>query len=99
MGKLVRDKIPDIIRRDGREPVVTVLDEAGFREALLAKLFEESTELSEAPPAQVPEEIADVLEVLHTLARVHGQDWRDIERLADAKRAERGGFDDRLYLG
>ncbi|MEV4456153.1 nucleoside triphosphate pyrophosphohydrolase [Microbispora sp. NPDC049633] len=99
MGKLVRDKIPDIIRRDGREPVVTVLDEVAFREALLAKLLEESAELSEAPPAQVPEEIADVLEVLHALARVHGQDWRDIERLADAKRAERGGFHDRVYLG
>ncbi|MGW5263942.1 nucleoside triphosphate pyrophosphohydrolase [Microbispora sp. NPDC004025] len=99
MGKLVRDKIPDIIRRDGREPVVTVLDEVAFREALLAKLLEESAELSEAPPAQVPEEIADVLEVLQALARVHGQDWRDIERLADAKRAERGGFHDRVYLG
>ncbi|GGO16772.1 phosphoribosyl-ATP pyrophosphohydrolase [Microbispora rosea subsp. aerata] len=98
MGKLVRDKIPDIIRRDGREPAVSVLDEAAYREALLAKLFEEAAELRNAPIDEVPEEIADVLEVLRALAQVHGCEWRDIERLADAKRAERGGFRDRLYL-
>lgn len=98
MGKLVRDNIPDILRREGREPVVTVLDEAAYREALLAKLFEESAELREASEEQVPEEIADVFEVLRALVRVHGRTWKDIERLADAKRAERGGFQERLYL-
>ena len=98
MGKLVRDKIPDIIRRDGREPVVTVLGEAPYREALLAKLFEEAAELRDAPVEEVPEEVADVLEVLRALTQAHGYEWQDIERLADAKCAERGGLRGRLYL-
>ncbi|MFI7694191.1 hypothetical protein ACIBQ6_34370 [Nonomuraea sp. NPDC049655] len=98
MGKLVRDNIPEIIRQNGGEPVITSLDEAGYRKALLVKLFEEATELKEAPSAKVAEEIADVYEVLRALAAVHGHDWTAIEKVAAAKREERGGFRDRLYL-
>ncbi|MFJ2034129.1 hypothetical protein [Streptosporangium sp. NPDC087985] len=99
MGKLVRDRIPDIIREHGGDPVVTVLGDADYRRALLEKLFEESTELSEAPAAEVAEEIADVLEVLRAVAQVHGHEWRDIEKIAEVKRAERGAFLERIYLG
>jgi predicted house-cleaning noncanonical NTP pyrophosphatase (MazG superfamily) len=99
MGKLVRDKIPAIIRERGGDPVVTVLGEVDYRRALLEKLFEESTELSEASATEVAEEIADVLEVLRAIARVHGHEWRDIEKVAEVKRAERGAFLERIYLG
>ncbi|GAA3572013.1 nucleoside triphosphate pyrophosphohydrolase [Nonomuraea rosea] len=98
MGKLVRDKIPDIIRQDGREPAVTVLGEAEYRAALVAKLFEEATEVSEASPMEVAEEIADVYEVLRALAAANRYEWAAIEKTAKAKREERGGFQDRLYL-
>ncbi|MEV0423165.1 nucleoside triphosphate pyrophosphohydrolase [Streptosporangium canum] len=99
MGKLVRDRIPDIIREHGGEPVVTVLGDADYRRALLEKLFEESTELSEAAATEVAEEIADVLEVLRAIAQVHGHEWRDIEKISEAKRAERGAFLERIHLG
>ncbi|MFF3439526.1 nucleoside triphosphate pyrophosphohydrolase [Streptosporangium sp. NPDC002721] len=98
MGKLVRDRIPEIIRAGGGEPVVTVLGEADYREALLEKLFEEAAELREAPAAGVAEEIADVLEVLRAVATVHGYEWADIEKVAEAKRAERGAFSGRIHL-
>ncbi|MFF5243309.1 nucleoside triphosphate pyrophosphohydrolase [Streptosporangium sp. NPDC000095] len=99
MGKLVRDRIPEIIREHGREPVVTVLGEDDYRAALLEKLFEEAAELREAPTGEVAEEIADVLEVLRAIAKVHGHEWADIEKVAEVKRAERGAFLERLYLG
>ncbi|MER5646817.1 nucleoside triphosphate pyrophosphohydrolase [Streptosporangium sp. NPDC002524] len=99
MGKLVRDRIPEIIRENGGEPVVTVLDDADYREALLEKLFEEAAELREAPAAEVAEEIADVLEVLRAVAHVHGYEWWDIEKVAEDKRAERGAFSGRIHLG
>ncbi|WP_031168045.1 nucleoside triphosphate pyrophosphohydrolase [Streptosporangium roseum] len=98
MGKLVRDRIPEIIRAHGTEPVVTVLGEADYREALLEKLFEESAELRGAAVTEVAEEIADVLEVLRAIAKVHGHEWADIEKVAEAKRAERGAFLERVYL-
>ncbi|MER6826489.1 nucleoside triphosphate pyrophosphohydrolase [Streptosporangium sp. NPDC000563] len=95
----MRDRIPEIIRAHGREPVVTVLGDADYRAALLEKLFEEAAELREAPAAEVAEEIADVLEVLRAIATVHGREWSDIEKVAEAKRAERGAFVERLHLG
>ncbi|MFI6816723.1 hypothetical protein ACIBG7_30270 [Nonomuraea sp. NPDC050328] len=98
MGKLVRDRIPEIIRRSGGDPAVTVLGETEYRAALRDKLFEEAGELAEATPEEVAGEIADVLEVLRALAAVHGHGWADIERVSLAKREERGGFTDRLYL-
>ncbi|MEV4170499.1 FAD-dependent monooxygenase [Nonomuraea sp. NPDC049709] len=98
MGKLVRDRIPEIIRRTGEEPVITILGEPEYRAALMAKLFEEATEVSEAPPEEVAGELADVYEVLRALAAAHGHDWQEIERTAEAKREERGAFKDRLYL-
>ncbi|SNR93343.1 hypothetical protein SAMN05216276_1001300 [Streptosporangium subroseum] len=58
MGKLVRDRITDIIGEHGGDPVVmTVLGDADYRRALLEKLFEESTELSEASAIEAAEEI------------------------------------------
>lgn len=99
VGKLVRDRIPEIIRAGGGDPVVTVLGDADYREALLEKLFEEAAELREASAAGVAEEIADVLEVLRAVAHVHGYEWWDIEKIAEVKRTERGAFLERLHLG
>ncbi|MEU4534474.1 nucleoside triphosphate pyrophosphohydrolase [Streptosporangium sp. NPDC023825] len=77
---------------------MTVLGDAEYREALLEKLFEEAAELREAPAAEVAEEVADVLEVLRAVAHVHGYGWADIEKVAEAKRAERGAFLGRINL-
>ncbi|MFI6903901.1 nucleoside triphosphate pyrophosphohydrolase [Nonomuraea sp. NPDC050394] len=98
MGKLVRDNIPEIIRQNGGEPVVRVLDLAEYRRALVEKLFEESAELRDASAGEVAGEIADVYEVLRAIATVDGHDWGMIEKAAAAKREERGAFRDRLYL-
>ncbi|MEV4888942.1 nucleoside triphosphate pyrophosphohydrolase [Nonomuraea sp. NPDC055795] len=98
MGKLVRDNIPEIIRQNGGEPVVRVLDLAEYRQALVEKLFEESAELRDASAGEVAGEIADVYEVLRAIAAVDGHDWDAIEKAAAAKREERGAFRDRLYL-
>lgn len=52
--KLVRDRIPEIIKSEGRRPVARVLDEASYRQALLAKLIEEAEEASHATPMTFP---------------------------------------------
>jgi predicted house-cleaning noncanonical NTP pyrophosphatase (MazG superfamily) len=97
-GKLVRDRIPEIIEADGRRPVVEVLDVARYREALLAKLGEEAAELAAADEDGVLDELADVYEVLRALAEQAGVDLDQVEERADVKGDERGRFRDRLYL-
>jgi predicted house-cleaning noncanonical NTP pyrophosphatase (MazG superfamily) len=65
VGKLVRDKIPDIIRTSGRTPHVTMLAASAYRTALYDKLREEVDELIAARTTDaIIEEAADLVEVL-----------------------------------
>ena len=88
-NKLVRDKIPDIIKADGGECRFHVAKKNEFAELLNEKVFEEAMELIENPCA---EEIADVLEVIEALARMHHINLDDIKAAKAKKREERGSF-------
>ena len=96
--KLVRDRIPEIIQSEGRRPVTRVLDEASYRQALLAKLVEEAQEASHATGADLPGELADVLEVLRALTAAAAMSWPQLLSLADEQRSQRGGFTRRIFL-
>lgn len=96
-SKLVRDKIPQIIRDAGDEPVTRIADVEEYRELLRAKLVEE---VDEFLASDDPNELADVLEVLLTLAGDLGVDQDQLEKLRVGKAFERGGFADRIvWLG
>lgn len=90
--KLVRDKIPEITRR---RFVVRVVRGRERFEHLVLKLWEEVYELSRNPS---PEEIADVLEVLMSLASELGVAWDAVEELRRRKREARGGFDGGIVI-
>lgn len=97
--KLIRDRIPEIIARDGQRPKVRVLDKEEFREALERKLLEEVQELRETQaPDHKREEVADIYEVLEALAEEHGFSREEIAELQRRKRQERGSFAKRLFL-
>lgn len=44
MGKLVRDKIPEIIKEDGKTPITRILDDEEYLDELDIKLSEEVQE-------------------------------------------------------
>jgi predicted house-cleaning noncanonical NTP pyrophosphatase (MazG superfamily) len=96
--KLVRDRVPEIIQSEGRRPVTRVLDEAAYRQALLAKLIEEAQEAGHAADDDLPGELADVLEVLRALTVTAGMSWPRLLALAEDKRSRRGGFGRRIFL-
>lgn len=99
MGKLVRDKVPDLIRFSGRTPRVTTLTGGAYQAALLDKLREEVNELIATDSADaVIEEAADIIEVLSAIASEWGVSLASIFHVAERKRAERGGFGMRLWL-
>jgi predicted house-cleaning noncanonical NTP pyrophosphatase (MazG superfamily) len=97
-NKLVRDRIPEIIESDGHRVVTRLLDDQSYRAALLAKLLEEAREASDAPKEFLPAELADVLEVVQALAIAMGMTWDQLLTLAADKRAQRGGFNHRIFL-
>jgi predicted house-cleaning noncanonical NTP pyrophosphatase (MazG superfamily) len=94
-NKLIRDKIPDIIRKNGNEPVLQVLDEETYKLALEEKLQEEVAEFGEAGTV---EELVDILEVIYALAAVQGVNPSQLEALRLKKAQARGGFEKRLFL-
>ncbi|RJE84393.1 phosphoribosyl-ATP pyrophosphohydrolase [Paenibacillus sp. 1011MAR3C5] len=97
--KLVRDRIPHIIRAKGESCRIRVLGLPEYRKELRAKLQEELQEyLEAADPADALEELADMLEVIRALALVHGSDAEQLEAIRSEKAEQRGGFTERVYL-
>lgn len=93
-GKLVRDKIPQIIRSKGQEPIIYTADTEEYCIRLRDKLREEVEEYLASDNDR--EELADILEVLYALARQAGTDQQELEKLRAAKAEKRGGFADRI---
>jgi len=98
MGKLVRDRIPEIIEASGRIALVRQLTDSEFERALRLKLIEEATEAGEASESELVTELADVLEVFLALASAHGLTLESIEVARKKKESERGSFSKRLFL-
>lgn len=98
-NKLVRDRIPEIIKRDGKTAVTRILSEDEYLKEIKHKLHEEIAEYEEAAEADGQlEELADLLELVHAAAAVHGATLAELEALRAEKAAQRGGFSDRIYL-
>lgn len=91
----MRDRIPEIIMAKGQRCEVRVLDGPEYQESLREKLSEE---LQEYLQSGVISELADLVEVVYAILEHERVPLRDFERLRLAKREERGGFEQRLFL-
>jgi predicted house-cleaning noncanonical NTP pyrophosphatase (MazG superfamily) len=96
-GKLVRDRIPEIIRQSGSTPIVRTARGDEYAAYVNAKLTEE---LDEYLGADDVTELADLVEVCFAAAALHGVSRDDLLEMARRKRESRGGFDRRVvWLG
>jgi predicted house-cleaning noncanonical NTP pyrophosphatase (MazG superfamily) len=98
-NKLVRDNIPEIIKgnNDG-EAVTRILNDDEYKKALEDKLYEEYQEVLDASGENRLEELADMLEIMISLAKIEKANLEKIIEIAKKKKAKRGGFDKKLYL-
>ena len=76
MGKLVRDRIPEIIRADGKTPIIRIMDNEEYVKELDRKLCEE---VEEYRADGYIEEMADILEVLQAVCIARGYTLRQLE--------------------
>ena len=98
-NKLVRDKIPEIIKKNGEEPIVRELTDEEYWDSLLKKVIEELDEVRTAPDEEErKKELADMLELIIAMAKYNGFTLEDIIKTADKKRAKNGGFEERFFL-
>ncbi len=88
--KLVRDKIPEILMRQGKKfRIIGYLKGPELVNALIGKLYEEVREFEKSRNI---EELADILEVVDGLASALGSNLQEVLELKKRKQEERGGF-------
>lgn len=89
MEKLVRDKIPDLMREAGVEPQIRRANQNERIRLLILKLHEEVEELELTPCI---EECVDVFEVVATIAEELGVSRDELFAAALKKATARGQF-------
>ncbi|MBU3187228.1 nucleoside triphosphate pyrophosphohydrolase [Clostridium estertheticum] len=94
-NKLVRDKIPEIIKVAGKNFDIHYAKKEEVLPLLETKLNEEVFEYLEAKNL---EELADVMEVLFGLANALGYSEEDLINKRNEKKEERGGFEKGIVL-
>jgi predicted house-cleaning noncanonical NTP pyrophosphatase (MazG superfamily) len=97
-NKLVRDKIPEMIRTSGNQCETTTLSNIDYIKALRQKLVEEAEEVAIAKDNELAEEVADVMEVIEALMAATGIEPETVKEIQQVKRSQRGGFDNKIKL-
>jgi predicted house-cleaning noncanonical NTP pyrophosphatase (MazG superfamily) len=96
--KLIRDRLPQIMRDAGLAVFERRLEDADFEAALREKLIEEAKEARNAASTrELVDELADIAEVVRSLCALRGVKEEAIEAARLAKREARGGFDERVW--
>ena len=98
-NKLVRDNIPNRIENNGEVAITRTLSDDEYKIELYKKLLEESHEVINSQGVEdTLEELADVLEILKSIAKLNGKTLDDVIEKANQKRLKRGGFEKRIFL-
>lgn len=93
--KLVRDKIPEIIKSNNEKPITRILDDEEYLKELNLKIQEELKEYLESGDV---EELADLEEVLRAILDVKKVTYEEFEEIRNKKVEKRGAFKEKIYL-
>jgi len=86
-NKLVRDKILEIIESDGLAYNARILESSELLKEVKAKMIEEAKEFHAAETANESlEELADVLELIHTALNTLGVTFEELMKYGYKKR-------------
>lgn len=94
-NKLVRDKIPEIIKQNNCTPITHIADDEEYGGKLKEKLKEEIDEFFKN---STEEELADILEVVYAIRNYMKIDKDKLEEIREKKTQERGAFEKKIIL-
>jgi predicted house-cleaning noncanonical NTP pyrophosphatase (MazG superfamily) len=98
-NKLVRDKIPEILEKNGAKPETQILDDSTYLKLLDEKLLEECKEVINAEDSNSKiEELADILEVIRAIFDTLNVTFEQIEKVRLEKQEKRGAFKSKILL-
>ena len=97
--KLIRNNLPFIMQKEGVILNSTTLSQDEYISSLKQKLIEESNEVRESnSKEELAIELADVMEVIHALAKANGLPIELIEEHRLRKLSINGTFDEKSYI-
>ena len=94
-NKLIRDRIPEIIEKDGKTAIVEKAQGGELLRLLNEKLSEELAEYKESESI---EELADLVEVVYGILNHKEISIEEFEKIRHEKNEKRGGFKEGLVL-
>jgi predicted house-cleaning noncanonical NTP pyrophosphatase (MazG superfamily) len=98
-NKLIRDRIPEIIKKDGNTADIIILSEESFNQAIKQKLIEEATEVANAETRDdILGELADLQEVMDTIKQMYNINTLEVNTIQAVKALQRGKFEKKLFL-
>ncbi|MFC1685445.1 phosphoribosyl-ATP pyrophosphohydrolase [Nanoarchaeota archaeon] len=89
--KLIRDKIHEIYKLHD----IHIAEDEEYKQELTKKLQEEINEFKENDS---PEELADIIEVIYSIAKFKNMSIDELEKIRIDKADKRGSFDKRVIL-
>lgn len=99
LNKLVRDKVPSLVTKDGGSYTLQLLSPLEHQTEITKKLIEEVHEYSEAPTKEKAlEELVDIVELVHAAIKLHDVSPDAFEQMRQAKKKLKGGFEKGIYL-
>ena len=94
--KLVRDKIPEIIREAGKQPFTRKIEGDELKQAIAVKIIEEAYELFKALRKnninEILKESADMLEIVVAALKFHGFTMDDLLSARHERAKQKGAF-------
>lgn len=98
-NKLIRDRVPVMMRAKGKKFSTRILSKAGFRRELLKKVGEEASALPKLKDIEeIASEMGDVLDVLDVIQKEFRISSTLLRKHRAAAMKKKGGFRKRVYL-
>jgi len=98
-NKLIRDRILEIIKADGKKPYFRILNKKEYIKEIEKKILEETRELAKAKnKKEIINEIVDIQELIDALISELGLTKLKIQKQQKVKNKKRGRFKKKLFL-
>mgnify|MGYP003991491975 CR=1 FL=1 len=97
-NKLVRDKIPELLKKKNILCKIKILNDKEYKESLNKKLQEEVSEFLASKDNEWLEEMADIFEVMLAILKTKNSNFEKLEKIRKLKFDNKGGFSEKILL-
>ncbi len=99
LNKLVRDKVPSLVTKDGGSYSLKLLSPLEHQHEITKKLYEELDEYHKASSKEAAvEELVDMVELIYSALKLHDVPIEEFEQIRKAKKKLKGSFEKGIYL-